>query len=122
LCRLDDASLEPTHVLVGTLPVNGMPIHPLAGSCTSSRSCRYLLCLLSPFAERSRQERPDGSLPAFAWDDVAQGSIPIQTITVWRWLAPSSSTRWPITTALRRRYLKGDQRAYRVPPLSHRMS
>jgi hypothetical protein len=59
-----------------TLPINRMPIHQFAGSCTSSRYCRHLLCLLCPFAKRSRQERPDGSLPAFAWDDVAASRNP----------------------------------------------
>src|SRR5262249_28748008 len=60
-------SLEPTHSLVSFLPLNGMPLHHSVGSRTSSRCCRHLLCLLSPFAKRSRKERPDGSLPACAW-------------------------------------------------------
>lgn len=60
--RLDDRGLEPTHVLVGVLPVKSTPVQLPTGSWTNSRSCRHLLCLLCPFAPRSRQERPDGRL------------------------------------------------------------
>ncbi len=47
-------------------------------------------------AKLSRDETPDGSLHAFAWDDVALCSIPIYAITAWLSLSPSSSTRIPI--------------------------
>ena len=41
---------------------------------TSSRAplCHHLLCLLHRFTKLSREERPDGSLPAFAWGPVAR--------------------------------------------------
>ena len=41
----------------------------------------------------SRDQRPGGSQPAFAWDNI---EIPIQPITDWRSLFPPSSTRSPI--------------------------
>src|SRR5262245_50119014 len=53
------------------LPVNRMPRIATVGSRTSSCCCRHLLCLLCPFPMLSRHERPDGSLPACAWGDVA---------------------------------------------------
>jgi hypothetical protein len=58
-----------------------MPASLVVGGCTSSRIasgmtrlrrvCRHLLSLLSRFAKRSRDERPDGSRLAFARDPVA---------------------------------------------------
>jgi hypothetical protein len=43
-----------------------------AGSSTSQFVLgRHLLSFLSGFSKLSRDERPDGSLPAFAWGDVA---------------------------------------------------
>src|SRR5215468_9758101 len=57
LTRLYDTPLEPTHVLVTLLPIDGMPGHHIAGSRTSSHACRHLLCLLSRFAQFSRNER-----------------------------------------------------------------
>jgi hypothetical protein len=43
-----------------------------AGSSTSQIVLdRHLLSFLSRFSQLSRDERPDGSLPAFAWGDVA---------------------------------------------------
>ena len=58
--------------------------------------CCHLLFLLSRFAGFSRGERPEGSLPAFAWSDVAKGSPPIHYVTEWHSLFPSSSTRTAI--------------------------
>ena len=78
---LHDTGLEPTHVAVGGRPVDGVPAFLGVGGRTSSRMvsgvtrlrrvCRHLLSLLSRFAKRSRDERPDGSRLAFAWGDVA---------------------------------------------------
>jgi hypothetical protein len=56
----------------------------------------HLLFPLSRFARFSREERPEGSLPAFAWSAVARGSTPIHSITEWHSLFPSSSTRTAI--------------------------
>src|SRR5258707_11785284 len=58
----------------------------------------HTLVLLRPFASPplrwfyllSCDERPRGSLPAFAWDDVA---TPIHPITGWRSLCPQSFAR-----------------------------
>jgi hypothetical protein len=76
-------------------PVNGRPVHRREGNRTSSRCCRHLPCLLSRFAKLSRDERPEGSQPAFAWGNVALGSTPIRSITDLPSLAPSSFTRSP---------------------------
>src|SRR6266566_8856998 len=70
--RLDDTHLEPTHVLVSCIPVDGIPVRFHVGNRTSIRSClsrgvcRHLPCFLSRFAKLSRHERPGGSLLAFA--------------------------------------------------------
>src|SRR5260370_14981527 len=68
---LHNTRLEPTHVAVNGLPVNVMPsCHTVVGSCTSLFD-RHLLCLLDRFALFSCERRPRGSLPAFAWGDLA---------------------------------------------------
>ena len=73
---LHDTGLKPTHGLVDSPPINGMPVQDVVGGCTSNHRrlrgcfCRHLLCLLSRLVRCSRDERPDGSLPAFAWGDV----------------------------------------------------
>src|SRR5262245_15233886 len=63
-------------------PVEGMPIHCLVGDCTSRGChCCHLPCLLDRFRNLSREERPEGSLLAFARSDVARAqllSIPLQ--------------------------------------------
>jgi len=67
---------------------------------------RHLLSSLQQFLKFSRDERPGGILPAFAWSDVASrlvsrtlltGSTPIPPITGRHWLSPPSSTRRPIS-------------------------
>jgi hypothetical protein len=55
--------------------------------------CRHLLCLHCRFAKFSRDERPDGSLPAFAWSHVP---TPIHIITRWLSLFPPSHTHHPV--------------------------
>ena len=45
--------------------------HTSVGNRTSSIFCRHLLCLLGRLVKFSRKERPDGSLLAFAWSNVA---------------------------------------------------
>lgn len=84
------------------LPIYGVPLYRFVGGCTS-QPCgldRHLLFLLNRFAKFSRDERPDGSLPAFAWGDVADSlscsSTPIRPITERFSLSPSSFTRNPI--------------------------
>jgi hypothetical protein len=57
--------------------------------------CRHLLCLLYRFTKFSREERPDGSLPAFAWSPVA---TPIRLITRRLSLFPSSPPCHPISS------------------------
>src|SRR4030095_2276394 len=57
---------------------------------TASSSRRIpVLCII---VKVSRVERPQGSLPAFAWSDLAKGSTPIHSITERHSLSPSSST------------------------------
>src|SRR6476661_5797526 len=47
LCRLHDTRLEPTHNRMGVVPVDGMPVHRVAGDRTSRCChCCHLLCLL----------------------------------------------------------------------------
>ncbi len=79
LLSLYDTHLKPLHLLVNCLPVNGMPVHFLVGSRTSSWCfCRHLLCLLCRFIKFSRKERPDGSWLAFAWSLFHLLSFPLQ--------------------------------------------
>src|SRR5712692_1127268 len=78
---LHDTGLEPTHVVVGGRPGDGVPAFLGVGGGTSSRMvsgvpplrrvCRHVLSLLSRFAKRSRDERPEGSRLACARDPVA---------------------------------------------------
>ncbi len=71
---LDDTRLESAHVLVGGLPVDGVPLPKFARGCTNGLAYirRHLLCLLSRLLKLSRQERPDGSGLAYARSDVAK--------------------------------------------------
>ena len=71
LCCLDDTRLEPTHIAVSCRPVHLVPFHLTVGGRTSKRVRCHLLCLLCLLIKFSRQERPNGSLLAFAQDDVA---------------------------------------------------
>src|SRR5262249_2904723 len=90
----DNAGLQPTHVVVGLAPVDGMPRPFFVGNRTSSLLvCRHLLCLLCRFFKRSCHERPRGSLPAFPWSDV---TTPICPITEPLSLFPPSCTRTSI--------------------------
>lgn len=74
-----------------------VPIHGWVGNRTSFECC-HLLCLLNRFVKLSRQQRPDGSLPAFAWDHMAHRLIPMIAITATRSLFPSSSACYPINS------------------------
>jgi hypothetical protein len=65
LTRLHDTDLGPTHVAVGD-------------RTSSLPGCRHLLCLLKRFTKGSRVERPEGSLPAFAWGEKPPLSTPLQ--------------------------------------------
>ncbi len=68
---LHNTRLQPTHVFMGGLPVDAVPTsHFLVRDRTSSCVYCHLLCLLYRFLKLSCDKRPDGSLPAFAWDDV----------------------------------------------------
>jgi hypothetical protein len=60
---------------------------------------------------------PDGSLPAFAWGDVARmgGATPIRPITGRLSLPPPSFTRSPIGSPCGSLSPKGGLRAYHVP-------
>jgi hypothetical protein len=104
---LHDTCREPTSV---------SPYRQSAEDRTNGRGRRHLLCPLSRFSIRSRAERPEGSGPAFAGDDVApQGSTPIRPITGRPSLAPSSFTRTAIGSPCGSLSLTGTVRAYRVP-------
>ena len=99
-------------------PVDGVPVHWVVGDRTSRCChCCHLLCLLSRFLKLSRDERPEGSRPAFAWGDVAVCSTPIRPITGRHSLAPSSFTRRSIGSPYGLPSTRGERRAYRVPLL-----
>ncbi len=87
-----------------------------AGSSTSQVVLgRHLLSLLCRFSKLSRDERPDGSLPTFAWGDVAHRSTPIGLITRPPSLSPSSSTRCAVPVPCSSDTTRsGTQRAYPV--------
>ncbi len=68
---LYDTHLEPAHVGIRLLSIVGMLAPPLAGGRTSGFCRHHLLCLLSRLIRLSRNERPDGSQPAYACRDVA---------------------------------------------------
>jgi hypothetical protein len=90
---LHDTYLESTNVSVNLPPVYSWPVHFRVGGCTNRVFRCHLLFLLTRFAGFSREERPEGSLPAFAWSDVVGSSTPIHSVTEWHSLSPSSSTR-----------------------------
>src|SRR5712691_11626303 len=80
---LHDTGLKPTHGLVDPPPINRMPVPRVVGGRTSNHLrlrgcfCRHLLCLLSRLVRYSRDERPDGSQPAFAWGPVPRRAQPL---------------------------------------------
>src|SRR6266516_2809132 len=96
LCCLDDTRLEPTHIAVSCRPVRLVPFHLTVGGRTSKRVRCHLLCLLCLLIKFSRQERPNGSLPAFAWDTVVCRPHPYPLHYEWPSLSPFSSARNPI--------------------------
>src|SRR5215510_5548887 len=101
LHRLHDTRLEPTHGAVERGPVKGIPLHLSVGDCTSSYDCCHLLCLPDRLAKFSREERPEGSQPAFAWGDVAGAqplSVPLQD-SLRLFPPPVPALRWARLTA-----------------------
>src|ERR1700730_15349905 len=78
LSCLHDTRLEPTDIAPDLAPVDGVPVRNSAGSRTSKRCrCKRFrrrhICFAPrvSWARLSRDERPEGSLPAFAVGDVA---------------------------------------------------
>ncbi len=68
---LHDTHLKPAHVLIYLSPINGLPVYLYVKGRTSQIFfCCHLLSLFGRFVSFSRDERPVGSLPAFAWSDV----------------------------------------------------
>src|SRR5262249_2917012 len=59
------------HGLMNAPPIDGVPVPEIVGDRTSTLCC-HLLCLLNQLGRCSRDERPDGSRPAFASEDVAE--------------------------------------------------
>jgi hypothetical protein len=103
--RLRDTHLEPTHVPGRGAPVDGLPVPGFVGRRTNGERRRHLPRVLSRLARLSRDRRPEGSLRAFAPDDLVR----IRPITGRRSLPPSSSTRTAIVgprdpPTLRERY------------------
>ena len=75
---LHDTRLEPTDRTADSLPVDGMPARHRVGSRTSKRCRRRHICFAPQVSwpRFSRDERPEGSQPAFAWGDVVLGLNP----------------------------------------------
>ena len=71
-------------------------------------------CLRQRLVELSRAARPEGSLPAFAWDDVA---TPIRPITRRPSLTPSSSARLRVGRPCGFPTPKGRRWVYHVPSM-----
>src|SRR5438105_4203930 len=72
LHRLHHTCLEPPHLPMDGVPINGVPCCEAVGECTSQcRHCRHLPSLLKRLAKVSGDERPEGRLRACAWGDVA---------------------------------------------------
>lgn len=97
---LDDAYLQPPDFLMTLGPANAVPVTRVAEERTSACCLRrHLLFLLRRLFKLSRQEKRGGSLPAFAWRDVAVHSsshllsIPLQGgIRLLHHPLPASST------------------------------
>lgn len=77
-------------------------------------ACQSRMCEGAP---AGCPERPPGSQPAFAWGDIALGSIPVHPITERPSLFPGSYTRFPIGSpcSLLSGLSTGGKRAYHVP-------
>jgi hypothetical protein len=74
---LHNTCLEPPHRPMDGIPVNGVPGHRARGERTSQCCHRcHLPSLCQKLAKLCCDERPDGRLPACAWDDVAQALNP----------------------------------------------
>ena len=112
LLGLYDTHLKPPHLLIDCLPVYGMPVSLLVGSRTSSWCfCRHLHCLLCRLVKFSRKERPDGSLPAFAWSLCASYPSHYRMAFACSILLCPQSHRQPLRTAFP---LAGRLRIYHV--------
>jgi hypothetical protein len=85
-------------------PVDGVPMKVCVRSCTNRKVCRHLLCFFSRLVKLSCDERPEGSLLAFAPSDVVacayrfRNSTHICSIAKQRSLALSSFTRTTIVS------------------------
>ena len=105
-------------ILVRSLSARALAVHWLtqarASSCCYSLFYEFLFLHL---LQLSCDERPGGSLPAFAWDNVGLASIPVRSTTERPSLSPSSSTRCSFGTPCGfLPTLVGELRAYRVHP------
>ena len=96
--------------------------HTEAGGRTSSTNERLpsFACPLKRLVRFSRDERPEGSQPAFAWGDLAQGlnPYPPDYRTAFAFsliLYPPSHRRPPCGEPTP----KGGRRAYHVPRMNH---
>ena len=115
---LANASCETRRLRYERRRLHDTPPRPLPvsrGGRTSKRCRRrHLHCLLQRLVELSRAARPEGSLPAFAWGDVA---TPIRPITGRPSLAPSSSARLRVGRPCGFPTPKGRRRVYHVPSM-----
>jgi hypothetical protein len=102
LSCLHNTRLKPMHVFIHRTPLDGVPVKVCVRSCTNRKIRRHLLCFFSRLVKLSCDERPKGSLLAFAPSDVVasayrfRNSTRICSIAEQRSLAPSSFTRTTI--------------------------
>ena len=100
-------------------PVDGVPVHLLVGEPHQQRAAMLpsSACLLGRLAKLSREERPDGSLPAFARGDVARWRNPYPPHYRAAFAFSARPLPAPPSAPLAGRFpLRGAIRAYHVPP------
>src|SRR5262245_43834994 len=96
LCGLYHTRLEPTHMAIDPIPVDLVPVGRTVRSCTSCPGSCHRLCRLHQLAQRSCQERAEGSQPACTAGNVVMDSTRISSMTEERSLPPASHPPRPI--------------------------
>jgi hypothetical protein len=119
--RLHDTRLEPTHISLRGLPIDGSPTKRFARSRTNSFRCRHLLCLVSRLLKFSRVKDQKEvcllSQPGHVAD--LSDSAGIRSITERPSLSPSSVARTSIGPPYGGLSPKGEIRVYPVPLERH---
>jgi hypothetical protein len=101
---------------MGTLPIDSVPVHLVVGERTSRLChCRHLLFSFAGWSGSlmMKDQMEVGSLSRGVM--LSLDSTPIQSVTGWRWLSPSSFTRTSIGKLCSVLSFAGEVRAYHVP-------